>query len=293
MIMAKTKEKPKSWKDKRKIARHSWTLPFVWFEWCCEWISYWFSHWAFLEVLEYLGKLSLLGALFVYIFSAGERREAANNQKKAKQYQAWQMINSASGLAGDGGRKLALEDLNGDDVRLDGINLNNAVLHSVVLKCAIMKNGNLNNTDLSSANISLSTFYKATFLKSYSVGAWFRENSFIGAVAKQAVFINCHFKDSTFEGADLRGAEFADCEIKNSRFNFSDLRNATFSSNLETNHNYFYGANIQGIKASPSLQATMIAQGAVMIEKDALWEKYKREQGFDLELQEMRFEMRP
>jgi glutathione S-transferase len=50
-----------------------------------------------------------------------ERKRAIEDQKKAKQYQAWQTIGLAYGKPGDVGRSRALNDLNADAVPLDGL----------------------------------------------------------------------------------------------------------------------------------------------------------------------------
>jgi hypothetical protein len=47
---------------------------------------------------------------------------------KQKHYQAWQVINSAQGKGGSGGRIDALEELHADGVPLVGIDVNGAFL---------------------------------------------------------------------------------------------------------------------------------------------------------------------
>ena len=49
------------------------------FEWCCEWASYWLSRWAFLEVLEYVGKLGILLAVVAYLYPGCEERKQATD----------------------------------------------------------------------------------------------------------------------------------------------------------------------------------------------------------------------
>jgi hypothetical protein len=88
---------------------------------------------AFLEVLEYAGKLTIVVALITYILSADERkrnaenqRRAAEDQRKAKYFQAWQVINAAQGKGGDGGRAMALNELANSAGTLAGINVDGA-----------------------------------------------------------------------------------------------------------------------------------------------------------------------
>jgi hypothetical protein len=69
---------------------------------------------GFFEVLEYLGVFSVLIAIVFYFSEAGDRR-------KQKHYQAWQVINTAQGKGGSGGRIEALQELNIDRIPLVGV----------------------------------------------------------------------------------------------------------------------------------------------------------------------------
>src|SRR5262244_1952005 len=91
-----------------------WSRPFWAVEWMFEWLSYGLSHWAFLEVLEYLGSFGVLIAVIFYFSESGDRL-------KQKHYQAWQVINTAQGKGGNGGRVEALQELNSDHVSLIGV----------------------------------------------------------------------------------------------------------------------------------------------------------------------------
>jgi hypothetical protein len=90
-------EKPKPWKEVRKNIKHRWTTLFILIEWWCEWLSYVFSKLAFFEILEYAGRCAILVVVIFWFAERGERQ-------KAKQYQAWQVINSAHGQKSSGGR---------------------------------------------------------------------------------------------------------------------------------------------------------------------------------------------
>jgi hypothetical protein len=126
------KQKPKSWQEtSASFEKDDWKLAFVGFEWCCKWVSYWLSRWAFLQVLEYLGKLTILVSLILWIYPGfQQRKQAAESAKQAaadarisRHYVAWQTINSALGKSGNGGRADALQDLSQDEIPLDGISL--------------------------------------------------------------------------------------------------------------------------------------------------------------------------
>jgi hypothetical protein len=86
------------WKERHPRWRH---LPGR-IEWRLEWLVYWCRDLAIFEVLEFAGRLiavvSVAVALIVWIWEAGDR-------EKQKHYRAWELINSAQGSTGDGGRR--------------------------------------------------------------------------------------------------------------------------------------------------------------------------------------------
>lgn len=110
--MGKTKKMKRSWKEYRKTISSGWQVPFGFAEWICERISAFLVQLAFFEILEYGGRLSLLVSFIVgvyfYVTEADERRMQAAYQRKAKHYQAWQVISAAQGKPGSGGRMEAL-----------------------------------------------------------------------------------------------------------------------------------------------------------------------------------------
>src|SRR6202051_2310571 len=116
-------------------ARHPILVPLHWLEWACRWLVYWLSGWAFLEVLEYIGTLSIFFAVISYFAESGLRT-------KQRHYQAWQVINTAQGKGGCGGRIEALEELNKDEVPLVGLDVSDAFLQRL----------NLDGADLDRAN---------------------------------------------------------------------------------------------------------------------------------------------
>ncbi|UCC99420.1 MAG: pentapeptide repeat-containing protein, partial [Phycisphaerales bacterium] len=147
-------EKPKSWKDRRQSIKHKWLAPFIFPEWLCERLSYFLGQWAFLEILGHAGRLTILIAVVTYFMGADERQMQATDQRKAKQYQAWQVINIAQGKPGGGGRKDALEDLNKDNVSLVGVDISKAFLRELNLAGAYLVQANLAEANLEYANLS-------------------------------------------------------------------------------------------------------------------------------------------
>ena len=135
MAVLKRRRRPDPWSLQRAQAKYGWLIPVVALEWVWRWSAYLLSGWAFLEVLEYCGTLSLLIAAVSY-FAEG------NDRIKQKHYQAWQVINSAQGKGGSGGRIDALEELHRDGVPLVGVDVSDAFLQGVDLNRANLLRAN-------------------------------------------------------------------------------------------------------------------------------------------------------
>ena len=111
-------------------------------EWLLEWLVYWLKELALLEVLEYAGRLTpVLMVLITWFLEADERRQE-------RHYRAWELINSARGSTGDGGRRSALQELNRDRVDLSGAPLNNAWLVALELPQGKLTDGQLRKANL-------------------------------------------------------------------------------------------------------------------------------------------------
>ena len=67
----------------------------------------------------------------------------AGDRKKQKHYQAWQVINTAQGKGGSGGRIEALQELNQDHVPLVGVDASEASLQGLRLHKANLLRCNL------------------------------------------------------------------------------------------------------------------------------------------------------
>src|SRR4051794_20734682 len=116
-------------------------------EWALEWLVYWCRSLAIFEFLELAGRLSLIVALILWFSDAPDRL-------KQKHYRAWDLINSARGSTGDGGRRDALQDLNEDGVSLAAAPLAHAFLISVDLPRADLIEADLSGANLTEANLS-------------------------------------------------------------------------------------------------------------------------------------------
>src|SRR6266481_9151394 len=147
MLVRELRQKPNTWAEHKSAVGSHWSfLPFHATEWAFQWTAYYLSRWAFLEVLEYLGIFSVLIAVVFYFHESGDR-------KKQKHYQAWQVINTAQGKGGSGGRIEALQELNLDGVPLVGVDAAGAFLQGVRLRGA-----NLLRCDLAGSDLRMSDF---------------------------------------------------------------------------------------------------------------------------------------
>ena len=252
MLIQTDRQRPSPWSYYRAQAKHPALVPFHWLEWICRWLAYWFSGWALLEVLEYVGTLSILIAVISY-FAESDLRT------KQRHYQAWQVINTAQGKGGAGGRIEALEELNKDQVPLVGLDVSDAFLQGIKLDGA-----NLDRANFSSADV--------------------REGSFVAAQMEFANLTSGNFRNSSFRNADLRNATLRDADLQAANLSDADLAGADLSKadlrHLDL-HNTKWSqiadvklANIFGVKnAPPDFSVWAIKKGAVSIESDDEWSK--------------------
>jgi hypothetical protein len=179
--------RPPSWPEYRSTVRHAWAAPFFFLDWVSQWCVYAMSHLSFFDLLEYCGSFSILVAVIFYFVDAPQRT-------KVKHYQAWQVINSAQGKGGSGGRIEALQELNEDHVSLLGVDLSDAFLQGVKLSKADLERANLASADMRSADLS------KTKLQSASL----RWTNLINATLAGADVADAHLEDADLTDADLQ-----------------------------------------------------------------------------------------
>lgn len=237
------RQRPETWAERRVRLANVWAVPFVWIEHKLEWVAYALNRWTFLEVLEYLGSLGVLVAVVFYFAESGDRL-------KQKHYQAWQVINSAQGKGGNGGRIEALQELNMDGVPLVGVDLSSAFLQGVRLKKANLVRSNLERADARDADLEGARMEDASLSNANFRGANFR-----GASLRESVLDEADLVGADLRGADLAGASLADADLRE-----ADLGGANWK-NLRT----VKGANVQGVKEAPAgFLEWAVAHGAVM-----------------------------
>jgi hypothetical protein len=224
MIARRTTRRPAPWNTIKSDFKHPWLLPLRRVEWILEWTAYALSRWSFLEVLEYLGSLSVLIGVIFYFSESGDR-------VMQRHYQAWQVINTAQGKGGSGGRIEALQELNADKVPLVGVDASAAFLQGIHLEHA-----NLLRADLSAADLRGSALASAHF-----------------------DYANLHF-GTKLAGAKLDGADLSS----------ADLRDADLESIAWQQIAAIQSANIAGIKNAPAgFREWALKNGAIETAKTA------------------------
>ena len=242
------RKRPVPWSLRRQTIRHAWAVPLWAFEWFWEWVAYILSNWSFLEVLEYLGSFSILIAVIFYFSESGDRL-------KQKHYQAWQVINTAQGKGGSGGRVEALQELNADGVPLVGVDVSGAFLQSIHLQGARLVRSNFSGADLRDSDFVFADFSYANL----------RSANFRQSNLHNAHFQHVHLDYADLWGADLSGADLSGAEIDSVDLRFANLANAHWHD-LRTVKN----ANIYGVKNAPDgFIPWALQRGAVQSESDS------------------------
>jgi len=251
MTVLKHRTRPENWSFVRSRAKHPWMVPFYGIEWALMWIAYWLSGWAFLEVLEYLGTLSLLLAAVSYFSESG-------NRLKQKHLMAWQVINSAQSKGGSGGRIDALEELHADGVPLVGVDVGDAFLQGIDLGGANLLRANLRGADVRGGNLSKSRLEYADLTSANFRGASFR---------------SANLQKASLEDADLNGADLSDSDLAGANLAKTDLRKADLHDCKWEKISDIKLANILGIKnAPPGFEKWALENGAVSVESDNDWQ---------------------
>jgi len=237
------RDRPESWPERRGRLKRTWAVPFVWAEHKMQWVAYVLNRWTFLEVLEYLGSLGVLVAVVFYFAESGDRL-------KQKHYQAWQVINSAQGKGGNGGRIEALQELNADGVPLVGVDLSLAFLRGVRLEKANLVRANFDRADARDAEME---------------GAKLEDASLVNANFRGAKLSGASLRESVLDDADLTGAELRGTDLAGTSLQDADLRNADLEGVNWKDLKSVKGANVQGVKGAPAgFLEWAIGHGAVM-----------------------------
>ncbi len=248
MILHAPRKRPEPWQTQRDGLRHSWLVPLLAIEWVFEWTAFALSRWSFLEVLEYLGSFSILVAVIFYFSESGDRL-------KQKHYQAWQVINTAQGKGGSGGRIEALQELDQDGVPLVGVDVSGAFLQGIRLPRARLLRADLNAVDARSSN-----FQAADFTNANLHAANFRESNLSGT----------NFRDADLGEADFCSANLNGAFLDEATLDTADLGNADLSNVKWQKVKSLKGANIRQVRNAPEgFIQWAVQHGAVTMESQS------------------------
>jgi hypothetical protein len=242
MLVRDEYPRPRPWAEHRTTIRRSWTTPLHRFDWWLRWLAHYLSRWALLEVLEYLGTFSVLIAVIFYFSESGDR-------KKQKHYQAWQVINTAQGQGGSGGRIEALQELNEDGVPLVGVNASGAFLQGLRLH-----NANLLRCDLNAADLRDSVLQGAHLEFANLKSANFRHSDL-----RKANFTNADLSDTDLTDANLSGADLSGVDLSNADLRRADLKDAHWQDIKSVTQ-----TNVYGLRNAPAgFVEWALAHGAI------------------------------
>ncbi len=251
MYERKQRSRPEPWAEHRLHLGPTKFLLFHRMEWYLSWAAWALGAWTLLEVLEKLSSFSVLVAVIFYFAGSGDRL-------KQKHYQAWQVINTAQGKGGSGGRIEALQELNADRISLVGVDVSGAFLHGISLR-----NANLARCDMHASDIRDGSFPHA--LLSFC--------DLRDANLRHADLAASKLDNANLAGADLHGANLRSAIISGSDFSDADLRETDLHDLRWKDMGAVRLANIWGARnASPEFLKFAKDHGAVSLESDQDWE---------------------
>ena len=244
--------RPLPWHEHPHARAHPLIRSLHWLNWCSAWAAWALGNWAFLEVLEYLGAFSVLIAVIFYFSESGDRL-------KQKHYQAWQVINTAQGKGGSGGRIEALQELDHDGVPLVGVDASGAFLQGIRLPDATLNRCDLHGSDLRDAGLHAAAM---SFCDLRSTNL------------RQADLSDVQLADANLSDADLSGANLTRSNMARSHLDNADLRGANLKDAAFKEIGSMRLANVYGVRNAPDgFAAFAVAHGAVSTASDDDWQK--------------------
>lgn len=175
-----------------------------------------------IQLLEYLGRFTVVVAVISWAVNGEERRIQSH-------YQAWSIVNGASGHAGDGGRQYALEHLSRDGVSLSGLNLRSAQLEGAQLPGAELSKASLESAVLTRANLEEATLFEADLNSARLTSIRARRSILIAARLNSSVLVNAslieaNLSDATLSGANLFWADLDGAQLSGANLQDADMR---------------------------------------------------------------------
>ena len=190
------------------------------FHWSAHHLSSWYSP---------LASISMLIAVIFYFADTG-------NRTMQRHYQAWQVINTAQGKGGNGGRIEALEQLTKDHVSLTGVDVSGAFLRGVHLDHASLVRANFHNADVRNGSFS-----SANLINANLAGTNLREANLSHAKLQEAEMNDIDLNGANLQDADLTGSNLAGADLRN-----ADLKNIGWKDLVSVK-----GADVSSVKNAP------------------------------------------
>ncbi len=197
-------------------------------------------------MLEYLSSFGVLIAVIFYFGESGDRL-------KQKHYQAWQVINTAQGKGGNGGRIEALQELNADGISLVGVDVSGAFLQGIRLQRASLARSNFSAADLRDCDLSFADLSDAD----------------LRANLRHCILRSVNMEHADLTEADLFGADLTGADLSRATLASADLRNTNLASLKWSDTLNLKNANIFGVKNAPEgFIAYALKGGALRKESD-------------------------
>lgn len=223
-------------------------------------------------------RFILIGNLYVVIGLVAFM-VADEQRRKSEIYQAWQVVSTAHGQKGNGGRIDALEFLNtrplvfpwigltwdkqeqqwllgwrGEQQTLQGLEVPHAHLKSIDLSYANLQQSNLTGADLTEADLKGADFREANLKEANLRGADLKGADLEGTNLAGANLSEANLASAFLWGANLRGVDLSEANLAG-----ADLEGAKLSSAI------LVGANLNEI---PNLE-TSVLTGAFYTKKSS------------------------
>jgi uncharacterized protein YjbI with pentapeptide repeats len=173
-------------------------------------------------------------AIVVALITFGAWLSECEDRTIERRYRAWELINGAAHLPGDGGRSDALQNLVKDERSLAGATLDNAHLPEINLREADLSNASMRSArlygaDLGGAVLNGADLRDADLSSSMSCpGTRYRwsEHNVAPEACDQPVERRTNLRGAFLWGADLRGADLRGADLECAVLQFTDLRGA-------------------------------------------------------------------
>lgn len=180
-------------------------------------------------VLDALEPLSIFLAVLLIVKESPER-------KRQFHYQAWSIIDGATGIENSRARIIALEDLCDDGVPLSDLNLNAAQLPEIELNGADLSRVNFNKAQLNDAEMYYANLDHANLSEANAPGiilyrsnlsfASFKKGNFSSANLSKANLMFADLSEGNFSGVNFKGAQLKGANFEGAYMSGADLTGA-------------------------------------------------------------------